>query len=158
MIVSYFVSAADPEKESVVKIAWPNSDEATTFGSKPSVTVHAYCDNGDRMEPIEVVIPSCKTRVLTFNSGDLEYGNIDQHIPHGIEGSATGYWWLRLQNDSNFLAHSLIHANSDSFWNQHSFYGDVDDILSSVSVEPSSDDNAARAREAISAQWRQTFA
>ena len=111
IVVPYFVSAADPEKESVVRVAWPNYYEVSSCDPMPTVTITAYNDDGDRMDPIEVVMPSCETRILTFNSTDLEYGNPDKHIPHGVEGSTMGDWWLRLESDSNFVAQSFVRTS-----------------------------------------------
>ena len=111
IIIPYFVSAADPDKQSVVRIAWPNYYELSSCDPMPTVTITAYNDNGDRMDPIEVEMPSCETRVLTFNSTDLEYGNSDKHIPHGIAGSTMGDWWLRLESESNFVVQSFVRTS-----------------------------------------------
>ena len=117
-IIPYFVSATDPDKESVVRAVFPNHKDMAQCAT-PILTITVYNDDGERMEPIEVPLSFCDpppdgtlfNGALTFNSHDLEYGNPDKLIPNGIAGSTMGDWWLRLESDSNFVVQSFVRTS-----------------------------------------------
>ena len=118
IVVPYFLSASDPNRQSFVRIIWPYTNDYTL---DRGATIRAYDDAGNRYPPIEIELPEAKLRngtidgvfVIYFNSDDLEYGNANKHIPYGT-GSGRGDWWLKITSDEAIIVQSFIRT-SDGF-------------------------------------------
>lgn len=116
IIVPYFLSASDPDRQSFVRVIWPypvDGDFTQTHGA----TIRAYDDAGNRYPPIEIELPPFEGTSgvfgLAFNSDDLEFGNTRKHMPYGT-GAGEGDWWLRITSDQDIVVQSFIRM-SDGF-------------------------------------------
>jgi len=78
--VPLMASSSDPVLQGFVRVV-NRSDEAG------EVTIEAIDDAGMRYGPISLTLAAHQT--THFNSDDLEYGNADKGLPHGL-GSAKG--------------------------------------------------------------------
>lgn len=104
IVVPYVLSASDPNRQSFVRVVW----------SKPggncyerSFSIRAYDDAGQEYGPIDVQTSGKCLLAHNFNSDDLEYGNVDKFIPHGL-GAGEGDWRLILESEDEFEAYAYV--------------------------------------------------
>lgn len=112
IVVPYFLSASDPDRQSFVRIVWKACD------SIREMTINAYDDAGNHYSPIAIELPSCDPGALNFNSDDLEFGNSDKHIPWGT-GGGEGDWWLRIVSASDITVQAFIRTRDGFLTSAH---------------------------------------
>ena len=114
----YVISASNLTQQSFVRVMWMSRENDPHCTKGDSIAIRAYDDGGRHYGPIDFRPvdhngnPKC-VNVLNFNSDDLEFGNPDKYISHGL-GSGSGDWRVVLESEQEITAYAYVRT-SDGF-------------------------------------------
>ena len=129
--VPLMASASDPVLQGFVRVV-------NRSGEAGEVTIEAVDDVGMRYGPISLALAAHQT--THFNSEDLEYGNTDKGLPHGL-GLGEGQWRLELRSSLDFDVLSYMRHRGDGYLTSlHDLTPEVDGAHYAAFFNPASND------------------
>ena len=129
--VPLMASASDPVLQGFVRVV-------NRSGEAGEVTIEAVDDAGMRYGPISLALAANQT--THFNSEDLEYGNTDKGLPHGL-GLGEGQWRLELRSSLDFDVLSYMRHRGDGYLTSlHDLTPEVDGAHYAAFFNPASND------------------